>query len=140
MTLIQAVRDYLATYTGLKTGAPLWVDYIGSVPVEYAIIPTPGSKIVEKYLDGGSLREFPFAFQSVESTADNLERLDSIGLFEAISDWFETQTEADALPILSSKQTAISIEAASWGFLYEEGKSDTGIYQLQCKLTYEQRP
>lgn len=140
MTIINALRTYLAAYSGLETGAPLWVDFLGPDPTQYAIIPIPGDKIIEQYLDGGSLREYPFAIQSMESTADDLERLENNGFFEALSDWFESQANAGSLPTLGAKQTATSIEATGWGYLYEQGQSDTGIYQVQCKLVYEQQP
>ena len=140
MSIISAVRTYLASYTGLKTGAPLWVNYLGSEPTEYAIVPLPGPKVVATYLNGGSVREFPFAFQSMESTADDLERLESSGFYESLADWFESQTAIGTLPTLATKQTATAIEALSWAYLFEQGKSESGIYQVQCKLTYEQAP
>jgi hypothetical protein len=140
MTVLTALKTYLATYNGLESGAPLSVDFLGARPTGYAIIPLPGAKIIEKYLDGGSLREFPFAIQSMFSTVDEAERLENSGFYEALSDWFETQTLADTLPTLASGKTATIIEALGWGFLYEQGQSDTGVYQISCKLTYEQTP
>lgn len=140
MSIISAVKTYLATYTGLMSGAPIWVDYLGKTPTEYAVIPLAGTRIVERYIYGGSLREFPFAFQSTESTADELERLENNGFYEAFSDWLESQSLAGTLPTLATKQTATEIQALGWGFLYEQGQSGTGIYQIQCKLTYEQQP
>ena len=138
MSMISSVKTYLATYTGLTTGAPLWVDHLGVTPTEYGIVPLPGTKIVETYIDGSSKREFPFAFQSTESTADDLERLESNGFYEAFSDWLETQTAAGTLPTLGAKQTATDIQALGWAYIYEQGQSSTGVYQIQCKLTYEQ--
>jgi len=140
MSIVQSLRTYLAGYSGLKVGAPLWVDFLGSDPSQYSINPLPGPRVVEKYLNGGSLREFPFAFSSMERTADDLERLENIGFYEAFADWLESQTDAGILPTLGTNQTAVVIEALGWGYLYEEGESQTGIYQIQCKLTYEQQP
>ena len=140
MSIISALKTYISTYTGLETGAPVWVDYIGPNPTEYAIIPLAGSKIIEQYINGGSMREYPFAFQSAEYTADELERLETSGFFESFADWLESQTNAGVLPTLGAKQTAWSIEATSWAYLYEQGNSDTGIYQVQCRLIYEQEP
>lgn len=138
MSIIQSVRTYLATYTGLKTGAPLWVDFLGNKPSEYAVIPLAGSKVIESYINGSSQREFPFAFQSMESTADDLERLENSGFFETFADWLETQSEAGTLPTLGTGQTSELIEATGWGYLYEQGNSDTGVYQIQCRLVYDQ--
>lgn len=138
MTVIAGLRTWLTSYTGLKTSAPVWVDYLGPTPTEYAIIPIAGERIVESYINGGSLREFPFAFQSAESTADNLERLETIGFYEEFADWLETQSNVENLPTLDAGQTPVEIGATGWGFLYEQGNSETGIYQIQCKLIYEQ--
>ena len=130
MTIISALKTYLATYTNLETGALLLTDYLGATPTGYAIIPMAGGKIAEWYIDGGSLREFPFAFQSVQSTADELERLDNNGFYEAFSDWMEAQTTAGALPTLGTGKTAVSIETLGQAYLYEQGQSSTGTYQL----------
>jgi len=138
MSIINALRTYLSTYESLKAGAPLFVDHIGDGPTEYAIIPLPGSQIVEEYVDGSSVREYPFAFQSAESTADDLERIENSGFYEDFAAWLESQTDAEDFPTLSSGKTPEKIEALGWAFLYQQGESDTGIYQIQCKLTYIQ--
>lgn len=140
MSLIAAIQEYIKTCSKLENGAPVWVDYLGGDPTQYAVVPLGGSRIVETYLSGASLREFPFAFQSMESTADDLERLETAGFFEAFADWLESQTEAGTLPSLGTKQTAESIEALGWAYLFEQGGSDTGVYQIQCKLVYSQQP
>jgi len=140
LTLIESIRTYLLTFSSLESGGLVNVDHLGQTPGEYSIIPLPGERIVESYIDGGSSREYPFAFQAVVSTSDNAERMDTNGFYEALADWFETQTESGVLPTLSAKKTATSIETTSWGYLFEEGQSDTGIYQVTCKLTYEQQP
>lgn len=138
MSIIESIRNYMINYSGLTTNAPVWVNFLGNDPTQYSIVPLAGSRIIEKYLDGGSLREFPFAFQSMESTADNLERLESIGFYEAFSDWLDSQTEAGTLPTLASGKTPTLIEALGCGYLYQEGESSTGIYSIQCRLEYIQ--
>lgn len=143
MSILSNLKTFLttnATPAGLASGAPVWTDFLGPNPPQYDIVPLPGSRIVEAYVNGGSLRQFPFAFQSVESAADELERIDNSGFFEALAAWFETTTEAGTLPSLGSGQTATAIEATGWAFLYQQGDSQTGIYQIQCRLEYEQEP
>lgn len=140
ISMIEAIKTYIATYTGLVANAPIWVNYLGTDPTQYTIIPLPGACIVETYLDDSALCEFPFAFQSVESTADELERLESIGFFEAFAAWLKSQTAADTFPTLNAGQTPERIEALTWGYLYQQGESATGIYQITCKLTYKQQP
>ncbi len=140
MSILSAIRTYLLTYSALKDSAPLWVDHLGSDPTQYAIFPLGGQKIAESYIDGGSLREYPFAFQSMERTADDIERLENSGFYETFADWLDSQSEAGTLPTLGSGQTPVSIQATGWGVLFEQGRSDTGVYQIQCKLVYEQAP
>lgn len=138
MTLIDSVRDYINTYTGLTAGAPVWVDFLGSVPMQYTVQSVPGSRIIEKYLDGSSLREFPFVFAFMTSTADDVARLANIGFFESFSDWIEQQDDANVYPTLSAGKTPWKIEVLGWGYLFEQGESETGVYQIQCRLTYVQ--
>lgn len=140
MSIISALRTYMATCSSLESGALLLVDHLGETPIQYAIIPQGGDKIVEEYIDGSSLREFPFLFRSARSTADDLERIENAGFFETLADWFETQTEAGVFTSLSlgTGKTPEKIEADGWGYLYEEGESATGVYQIRCRLTYGQ--
>jgi hypothetical protein len=76
----------------------------------------------------------------MESTADELERLENSGFYEAFADWLESQSLVGTLPTLGAKQTATDIQALGWAYIYEQGQSSTGVYQIQCKLTYEQLP
>lgn len=140
ISMISAVRTYIKTYGSLVANAPVWVNYLSVTPTEYAIIPLPGARVIETDIRGGTVREFPFAFQSVESTADELERLESIGFYEAFATWLDVQTLSGVFPTLNAGQTPEKIEALGWAYLYEQGQSDTGIYQIQCKLTYSQVP
>ena len=138
MTIIESLKTYLADYSELKDDAPLWVDYLGPKPTQYTIIALAGSLIVNTYINGSSEREFPFAFRSVESTADELERLETLEFYEEFAAWLESQTAAGEFPTLAEGQTPTKIEALGWAFLYQQGESSTGIYQVQARLTYEQ--
>jgi len=138
MSIISTLQTYLKDYSELKTDAPVWVDFLGPNPTEYTIVPIAGGRIVETYITGKSLRMYPFAFQSMSSTADELERLETQGFFEAFAAWLESQTEAGDLPDMDEGQIATEIEALGWAYLFQEGTSDTGIYQIQAQLLYEQ--
>lgn len=140
MTIIESIRTYLMGYSALKVGAPLWVDFLGPKPTQYAILPSPGTKLIEECIDGSSSRAYPFVFQSVESTADDIARMATNGFYEALGEWFETQTEAGILPTMSVGKTPTAIETNNWATLFEQGQSDTGIYQVQCRLLYNQLP
>lgn len=138
MTIIAALQTYMKTCVELKSGRPVWVNFLGSAPTEYSIVPLPGARILEEYVNGVKIMEFPFAFQSAESTADDLARLANAGFYEAYATWLDEQTDLGALPTLDAGQTAEVIEAITSGYLYEQGVSDTGIYQIDCRLEYRQ--
>ena len=138
MSIIESVKTFIATYSGLTANVPLLVDALGYVPTEYGIISLPGAKIIEQYIDGGSVREFPFAFQSTMSTADELERIENSGFYEDFADWLESQTLAGTLPTMESGKTAEKIEAVGWGYIQEQGDAGTAIYQITCRLVYDQ--
>lgn len=140
MSIISAIQDYLKTYTSLEENAPVWVNYLGSVPVEYSIVPIAGEKIIEENIIGTTTRVFPFAFQMMGSVADDLARLNNVSFYEAFSAWLEQQTLDGVFPTLGAGQTPIEISANSWGVLFEEGQSETGVYQLTAQLIYIQAP
>lgn len=138
MTIIEALKTYIAAYSGLAENAPVLVDMLGQEPTQYSINPLPGARIAETYINGGTVREYPFSIESMEYTADELQRIQNNGFYEALAEWFDTQSNAGTLPNLGTGKTAEKIEALGWGYLFQPGESNTGIYQVQCKLTYEQ--
>lgn len=139
MSTIQNLKTYFTSYSGLTgTNSPILTDFLGALPTQYAIIPLPGQRIVATYLNDKKQKEYPFAFQSIEYTADELERMDVNAFYEALGDWLDSQSEAEVLPTLDAGKTAEKIEALGWGYLLDDGDSGTGVYQIQCKLTYEQ--
>jgi hypothetical protein len=141
VSILESIQTYIKTYGSLATNAPVLIDFLGPDPVGYSIVSLPGAKIVEQYINGGSKREFPFAIQVMFSTADDATRLENLGALEALADWLESQTLAGVLPTsLGTGRTAEKIEALDHAFLYEQGQSETGIYSIQCKLTYDQEP
>lgn len=140
MSIISALKTYIATYSGLETGAPLLIDLLGKNPTEYALVPLPGQRVVETFVNDGVLCEYPFAIQSMESTADDGTRQAINEFYEALAEWLEAQNKAGILPTLAAGKTAEKIEALGWGYLLDPGESGTGIYQIQCKLTYDQQP
>lgn len=140
MSLISSLKTYIATYPGWDDNAALLIDVLGKDPTQYAIVPIPGARIAEEYINGGSKREYPFAIQSMESNSDDSVRQAINEFYENLADWFDSQTLAGVLPSLGSGKSATEIEALGWGFLSEFGESGSGIYQIQAKLTYEQAP
>jgi hypothetical protein len=138
VTLLESVRTWLLTYSELDVNAGFLVEQLSGQPTQYALVPLSGNPIVETYVNGATLRQFPFAVQSLESTADDLARIAASGFYEGLSEWIETQNAAGTLPTLDDGKTPESVEPLGLPILIEFGESGVGIYQLQCRLTYEQ--
>lgn len=139
MSIISALRTYIKSYSELANDAPVWIDYLGPRPVEYSIDPLEGDKILVTYINGDSMRSYPFAFRSMQSTISQLEKLETHGFYEEFADWLEEQTYSGVLPVLGTGKVAESLEAVGWSYLFREGESNTGIYQIQCRMIYEQK-
>ena len=138
MSLIAATKDYLLTYDGLDEDAAFLVDVLGKEPTQYSLVPLPGESVLATYIDGKTQRQFTFALQSTEYTADNPHRIANYAFYEAFADWIETQNNAENFPDLDAGKTPESIEILGQPILLEFGESGTGIYQIQCRLVYEQ--
>jgi len=136
MSILLAVKEFVETYSGLKDGAPITSDHAGDTPTWYSLLPVPSDPVIHTYISGREKRQFTFAFQTTEYTADELERLENNAFFEGLSDWFKSQSEIGNLPTLDTGLTPDFIEALTWGYLFEEGQSQTGRYQIQCRLVY----
>jgi len=140
MSIIQALKVYLTVQAQLPEGAPVWVNYLGLDLYSFSLDPMPGEKVITTYINDVEVREYPFVFRSMESTADELARIQVAEFYEEFGDWLEDQTESGTLPDLGEGKKPLSLLSDSWAFLYEQGQSETGVYQVRCKLTYEQQP
>lgn len=139
MSLIASIKEYIAMYPGLVAGAGLLVETLNKTPTQYSLVPLPGTRVLESYLNGSELCQYPFALQSMESTADETARMATHEFFEDLSKWLKEQSEDGNLPALDDvKQTPESLEVINQAALIALGESGTGIYQLQCRLVYKQ--
>ena len=138
MSVIASVKTYLLTYDGLADDAGFLVDVLGKNPTQYALAPLPGNPIIETYVNGVTRRQFPFALQSQESIVDEAARIANYEFYEAFAAWIEEENETGSFPTLEAGKSPESIEVLGQPILFEFGESGTGIYQIQCRLVYEQ--
>ena len=66
ISIAKILRNYFAECTLLQSGR-LNFDYLGIEPVEYTIETVPTEPILKKYVDGSTIRQYPFVFASRES-------------------------------------------------------------------------
>lgn len=135
--IIESIRDFILQCPFLED----WkvnIDYLG-VSMSYSIDPLPADPIVRRYMDGGTLKQFIFAFTSKEEfDGDARTGIENSGFYQVFGEWIEEQNNKRNLPELeNSKQRAVSIEVVQGGYLYD-AETDMGQYQIQCRLVYEQ--
>lgn len=139
MSIIEGVRDFIKTFEGIGTDAPVWVQFLDNEPVQYAILPIGGTRVISEDILGNKTLEYLFALQSMESTAEDIDRLESAGFYESFAEWLDEQTKAENLPKMPRALEPIEIEALGWGILFQQGESETAVYQIQCRLVYAQK-
>jgi hypothetical protein len=137
MSTIEWIRNLLQRCPALENAAGVAVDELKEEIDFFSIDPLPGGGIVEEDLDGTKTVEFPFTVSSYQCSADEASRLDSNGTFENLRQWLEDITSKEELPDMSGNRYADSIEATSWGYLFQrEDDPSTAVYQISGKLTY----
>lgn len=134
-TIIKAIEEYFLKCPILKDGC-MRVDFLGPEPVEYVIEPIPGSPVLRRYVDGSSIRRYPFAFGSREYySQDRLQNIENSGFYEKLADWIEEMNVAQNLPELPEGMEAQVLYTVSTGYLFD-GSMSNARYQIQLALEY----
>lgn len=138
ISIAKILRNYFAECTLLQNGK-LNFDYLGIEPVEYTIETVPTEPILKKYVDGSTIRQYPFVFASRESFgADVWGNIDTADFYEKLSNWVETQSNLRNLPNFDEEyRYSISLEVTSSGYVFQED-TDNARYQIQLVLKYYQ--
>lgn len=121
----------------LADDAALFSDHSTGDMVQYSIIQVPGTRVLEEDLSGNQDCQYTFAFQSIESTMDELQRFANADFYDELEAWFKSQSNNNVLPTLQADQHPELIETLAWGYLMQE-QTGTGVYQVQCRLLYIQ--
>ena len=137
-SIAAALREYFLACPLLEKYR-VGVDWLPDRGVAFSIDTTPASQILQRYASGSSLRQYLFNLCSVQDYGpDTLQNLANSGLYEELAAWMDAQTKARRLPDLGPGRTPRLIEAQSTGYLFTVS-SDSGRYQIQCRLVYFQK-
>jgi hypothetical protein len=139
MSILEAIKTYMLTFPLLKDDALFLSDHSSGDIVQYSIIQIPGTRVLEEDLLGNESCQYTFAFQSIESTMDELARFANASFYDELETWLKSQSAQNILPAMESSQHPEKIETLSWGYLMQE-QTGTGVYQVQCRLLYTQDP
>lgn len=134
-TIIEAVSDYFNKCPLLKDGV-FRVDALGTNAIEYTIETGMFDPIVNRYVDGSSVRQYQFSFASREYySMDRLQNIENIAFYEKLADWIERQSLAGNLPELPEGMEAEEMEILSPGYIFDVSMQ-RARYQIPLRLLY----
>ena len=140
MTLIETVRNYIATCPLLENNAILGIDKLGSEGIAYTIDSIPCDPVIKKYSDGGQMRQFQFVFASRQYYGMNvIDNLENSGFYEEFVDWIERNNAKGLSNLidLGENRKALEIGINSLPYVYDT-EENTARYQVQLNLKYYQ--
>lgn len=134
--LIDSIRTFITTCPFMQD----WrvnVDYLGDA-MEYSIDPLPCDPVIQKYVDGGSKKQFQFAFTSKEEyDQDARINIENSGFYQQFEEWLESKSFAGELPALEAGKSPVRIETMNSGYLYDVD-GENARYRIECRLIYTQ--
>lgn len=137
--IADALRDWFRSCPAVQRGNRFGVDHLSADPTEYAIYMSPSP--LNSYVDiTGEVQIRPiqtvnFIFASREvHTSDVLQALANHGFYDAVIEWIIAQNKTKAFPEIGVGKVQ-SIMPSLTQYLYEAG-TNSGRYQISCKLTY----
>lgn len=135
--IIESLRDYFLK-CDLLNGGKINIDFLGEKP-EYSIDPLPADPVLKRYVDGGQVRQFQFAFTSKEYfDGDARTGIENSGFYQDLADWVESNNEKNILPVMgNAKHEPVQVEIMTSGYLFDMD-AEFARYQIQCRLIYEQ--
>ncbi len=134
-SIIEGLSAYFMGCPLLKDGV-FRVDALGGGPVEYALESAITSPVIRTYVDGSSIRQYQFNFNSREAySMDRVMAIQSESFYEDFCNWVEEQSMAGNLPEMPRGCEAQSLEVLAPGFLLD-ATMENAHYQAQLVLRY----
>ena len=134
--MIESIRDFISECPLLANGR-VNVDYIGT-DMSYSLDPLPCDPILFTYVDGGTKRQFQFAFTSKEEYDEDARvNIDNSEFCQKFEDWLEEKNFAEDFPDLPDGRIPIEFETLNKGYLYDVDGA-LAKYRIECRLLYEQ--
>lgn len=134
-SIMEGLSDYFQTCPLLKDGV-FRVNALGSEPVEYALETGITSPVVKRYVDGSSIRQYQFNFNSRDSySMDRILAIQNERFYEDFCGWVEEQNKAGNLPEMPEGCEAQSLTVLAPGFMMD-ATMENAYYQVQLQLRY----
>lgn len=134
-SIIEGLTDYFLRCPLLKDGV-FRVDALGSEPVEYALESAITSPVVRTYVDGSSIRQYQFNFNSREAySMDRILAIQNENFYENFCSWVEEQSMIGNLPEMPEGCEAQALTVLAPGFMMD-ATMENAFYQVQLRLQY----
>lgn len=134
-SIIEGLTDYFLQCPLLKDGV-FRVDALGSEPVEYALATEVTSPVIRTYVDGSSIRQYRFNFNSREAySMDRILAIQNESFYEDFCNWVEGQGMAGNLPEMPEGCEAQALTVLTPGFMLD-AMMENAFYQVQLQLQY----
>lgn len=134
-SIIEGLTDYFLKCPLLKDGV-FRVNALGSEPVEYALESAITSPVLKTYVDGSSVRQYQFNFNSREAySMDRIMAIQNESFYEDFCNWVEEQNKNENLPEMPGGCEAQAITVLAPGFMLD-ATMESAFYQVQLQLQY----
>ena len=131
--MIDKIRQYFIKNNIIDENSRINVDFLGETPTEFAIVPIPVNSILEKYVDGSSLRQYQFQLLSCNDYgADVMQNIENSSYFENLYELIETNNNKGILPDINGIE---SIECLNNGAILD-ATTNAARYSIQMRITY----
>lgn len=134
-SIMEGLTDYFLQCPLLKDGV-FRVNALGSEPVEYMLETGITSPVLETYIDGSSIRQYQFNFNSREAySMDRIMAIQAESFYEDFCNWVEEQNAAGNLPDMPEGCEAQALTILAPGFMLD-ATMENAFYQVQLQLQY----
>ena len=134
-SIIEGLSNYFLKCPLLKDGV-FRVDALGSEPVEYALESAITSPVLHTYIDGSSIRQYQFNFNSREAySMDRIMAIQNESFYEDFCNWVEEQSIYGNLPEMPKGCEAQALNVIAPGFMLD-ATMENAFYQIQLQLIY----
>lgn len=134
-SIMEGLTDYFLQCPLLKDGV-FRVNALGSEPVEYMLETGITSPVLETYIDGSSVRQYQFNFNSREAySMDRIMAIQAESFYEDFCNWVEEQNAAGNLPDMPEGCEAQALTILAPGFMLD-ATMENAFYQVQLQLQY----
>lgn len=135
--MYEGLYTYLEQCPQLK-GQVFNFDFMGATPVQWSLRIPPNNPVLSKTVAGESNNKLDFIIVANQNFGDDIfNNMNNLELFQKIKRWFTKQNNMKNFPTLADDMKVTGVYAQTEGYA-EQTTTNSGIYQIQCRVEYTQ--